>query len=87
MNDFIFYKRRGFSALIGDTFTFFKKYDLNGKTIIPFTTHEGSGLANVVEDLKSLYPKATITGAFAIYGHEVRSGKAKVEKWLESMGY
>ncbi len=68
-------------------FTFFKKYDLNGKTIIPFTTHEGSGLANVVEDLKSLYPKATITGAFAIYGHEVRSGKAKVEKWLESVGY
>lgn len=29
MNDFIFYKRRGFSALIGDTFTFFKKYARN----------------------------------------------------------
>lgn len=61
-------------------FTFFKKYDLNGKTIIPFTTHEGSGLANVVEDLKSLYLQVTITGAFSIYGHEVRSGKTKVEK-------
>ncbi|WP_454997369.1 hypothetical protein [Capnocytophaga granulosa] len=29
MNDFIFYKKRGFSALIGDTFTFFKKYARN----------------------------------------------------------
>ena len=38
-------------------FTFFDKYDLNGKTIIPFTTHEGSGLGNVVNDLKKLYPK------------------------------
>ena len=29
MNDFIFYKKIGFSALIGDTFTFFKKYARN----------------------------------------------------------
>ena len=31
-------------------FTFFKKHggDLKGKTVIPFTTHEGSGLANCV---------------------------------------
>ena len=29
MNDFIFYKKRGFSALIGDTFIFFKKYARN----------------------------------------------------------
>lgn len=29
MNDFIFYKKRGFSTLIGDTFTFFKKYARN----------------------------------------------------------
>ena len=29
MNDFVFYKKRGFSALIGDTFTFFKKYARN----------------------------------------------------------
>ncbi|MGS6024093.1 flavodoxin [Limosilactobacillus fermentum] len=33
-------------------FTFFDKENLNGKTIIPFTTHAGSGLANTVEALK-----------------------------------
>src|SRR3712207_2889497 len=37
-------------------FTFFDKYDLNGKTIVPFTTHEGSGLANCVEDIRKAYP-------------------------------
>ncbi len=68
-------------------FTFFKKYNLDGKTIIPFSTHEGSGLGSVVEDLKTLYPKAEIKGAFSIYGHEVRKGKAKVEKWLKGLGY
>lgn len=68
-------------------FTFFKKYNLDGKTIIPFTTHEGSGLGSVVEDLKKLYPQADIKGAYSIYGHEVRKGKAKVEKWLKSIGF
>lgn len=68
-------------------FTFFEKYDLNGKTLIPFTTHEGSGLGNVVSDLKAQYPKATVTGAFSMYGHEVRSGKEKIDKWLKGLGY
>ena len=68
-------------------FTFFSKYDLNGKTIIPFTTHEGSGLGNCVEGVKKAYPNATVTGEFSIYGHDVREGKSKVEKWLKRIGF
>lgn len=68
-------------------FTFFDKYDLNGKTIIPFTTHEGSGLGSVVEDLKSIYPNATFKEAFSIYGHEIRKDLSKVDKWLKSLNY
>ncbi|MBQ7741930.1 MAG: NAD(P)H-dependent oxidoreductase [Bacteroidaceae bacterium] len=66
-------------------FTFFSKYDLNGKTIIPFTTHEGSGLGRCVSDVKKAYPEAKVKGEFSIYGHEVRSGREKVEKWLKSI--
>ena len=68
-------------------FTFFKKHanDLKGKTVIPFTTHEGSGLANCVEDVKAAFVGANVTKGFSIYGHEVRSEKAKVEKWLKSL--
>lgn len=68
-------------------FTFFRDYDLNGKTLIPFTTHEGSGLASCVEDVKEAYPNADVKPGFAIYGHEVRSGRNKVEKWLKSLGF
>ncbi len=68
-------------------FTFFKENDLSGKTLIPFATHEGSGLASTVEDVKAAYPNATVTKGFAIYGHEVRTGKAKVENWLKGLGY
>ena len=68
-------------------FTFFKKHanDLKGKTVIPFTTHEGSGLANCVEDVKDAFPGANVTKGFSIYGHEVRTEKAKVEKWINGL--
>ena len=68
-------------------FTFFKDHDLSGKTVIPFTTHEGSGLASTVQDVKKAWPKATVKDGFALYGHEVRSGRAKVEKWLKGLGW
>ena len=68
-------------------FTFFRDNDLNGKTLIPFTTHEGSGLGNVVSDVRKAYPNATITGQFSIAGHDVRSGKARVQRWLNGLGY
>lgn len=68
-------------------FTFFSKYDLSGKTIIPFTTHEGSGLGNCVDDVKKAYPKADVMEGFSMYGHDVRSGKESVEKWLKKLGF
>jgi flavodoxin len=66
-------------------FTLFKDVNLDGKTVIPFTTHEGSGLASCASDVKKAFPKAKVTGEFSIYGHEVRTGKAKVEKWLKGL--
>ena len=68
-------------------FTLFKDINLDGKTVIPFTTHEGSGLASCVSDVKKAFPKANVTQGFSIYGHEVRSGRVKVEKWLKGLGY
>ena len=68
-------------------FTLFKDINLDGKTVIPFTTHEGSGLASCVSDVKKAFPKANVSQGFSIYGHEVRTGKAKVEKWLKGLGY
>lgn len=68
-------------------FSFFQDNDLNGKTIIPFTTHEGSGLGSCVRDLKKLYPKATFKESFSIYGHMVRTeeGKRTVNNWINKL--
>lgn len=63
-------------------FTLFKDINLDGKTVIPFTTHEGSGLASCESDVRKAFPKANVQKGWSIYGHEVRSGRAKVEKWL-----
>ena len=66
-------------------FTLFKDINLDGKTVIPFTTHEGSGLASCASDVRKAFPQAKVTGEFSIYGHEVRNGKAKVERWLKGL--
>ena len=66
-------------------FTLFKDINLDGKTVIPFTTHEGSGLASCASDVKKTFPKANVTSEFSIYGHEVRTGKAKVDRWLKGL--
>lgn len=68
-------------------FTLFKDINLDGKTVYPFTTHEGSGLASCVSDVKKAFPKSNVQKGFSIYGHEVRTEKAKVEKWLKGIGY
>lgn len=66
-------------------FTLFRDINLDGKTVIPFTTHEGSGLGSTVQDVKKAFPKADVKPGFAIYGHEVRTCRAKVEKWLKGL--
>lgn len=68
-------------------FTFFKQADLSGKTVYPFTTHEGSGLGRTVNDLKELYPKADVKDGFSIYGHEAQKSMEDVDEWLKDLGY
>ena len=68
-------------------FTLFRDITLDGKTVIPFTTHEGSGLASCESDVRKAFPKAHVQRGWSIYGHEVRTGRAKVEKWLKGLGY
>ena len=68
-------------------FTFMKQYDLSKKTLIPFLTHEGSGLGYAVQDIKKIYPDANILSPEAFYGHEVRTDMSKVKAWLETLGY
>ena len=45
--------------------------------IIPFASHEGSGLGSGPSEIKNLCPDAQIEDGFAIRGGEVKSDVAK----------
>lgn len=67
-------------------FTFLEEYDFSGKTIIPFCTHEGSGLGRSERDLARLFPKAKIMKGLAIRGSSVDRARGDVEAWLAGLG-
>ena len=49
-------------------YTFLESYDFSGKKIVPFSTHEGSGLGGSVRSIKSTVPEADVTSGTAIHG-------------------
>jgi len=67
-------------------FTFLEEYDFSGKTIIPFCTHEGSGLGRSVEDITKLCPQSTILDGLAIRGSSVETAQDDVSEWLREIG-
>lgn len=66
-------------------FTFLEDYDFSGKTIVPFCTHEGSGLGQSEKDLAKMCPTATVLKGLAINGSSVGSAKNSVSKWLDNI--
>jgi flavodoxin len=63
-------------------FTFLESYDFSGKTIIPFCTHEGSGLGNSERDIKKLCSNANVKSGLAIRGGSVKSADKMLKSWL-----
>jgi flavodoxin len=65
--------------------TFLSSYNFEGKTIIPFITHEGSAMGNSVSDIKKLCPKSTVLDGLAIRGSYVKDAKNDIIKWLQKI--
>ena len=67
--------------------TFITSSDFSGKTIIPFITHGGSGLASTVNDIKKYAPGANVLEgkAFGDPHWIAGSGKTDVAKWIQSI--
>ncbi len=62
--------------------TALKEIDFAGKTIRPFTTHEGSGLGSIPGQLKKVCGGANVVNGLAIRGTAVNTAKDKVEEWI-----
>lgn len=67
-------------------FTFLEEYDFSGKTMIPFCTHEGSGLGRSERDIKKLCPNSTVLEGLAIRGSSVHKAQNSVSSWLHKVG-
>jgi len=65
--------------------TFLSNYDLSGKTIIPFITHQGSRMGRSVSDIKKLCPHSTVLTGLPIRGDSVKSSRDTVVKWLREI--
>jgi flavodoxin len=63
-------------------YTFLEEYDFSGKTILPYCTHEGSGLSATEREIARECPKATVRSGLSILGTNAGSAKKSVENWL-----
>ena len=82
----------GFPIWWGDkpmpVYTFIDSYNFNGKNIVPFCTHEGSGFCGTQGMDKT---GAKILKGLAIYGHTAQNDRTeadkKVSEWLKGLGF
>lgn len=73
-------------TVAGPVRTFLADYDLAGKTVAPFITHEGSGLGSSARDIAKRCPKATVVEGLAVRGSSVKSARSDVAEWLRKLG-
>lgn len=72
-------------------YTFLEANNFNGKTVIPFATHEGSGMGRTEGSLKKALPNAKILKGLAIRGATAQGGgdavRKNVSNWLSGLGF
>lgn len=72
-------------------YTFIEKHDWQGKTVIPFCTHEGSGLSDTESKLKSACKGSTVLKGLAVRGataqNKQEQARQSVKNWLGKLEY
>lgn len=65
--------------------TFLDSYDLSGKTIVPFCTSGGSGLAQSINSIKALEPDATVLDGLHLGSSSASDPGKAVTEWLSGL--
>lgn len=65
--------------------TFLTTENLSGKTVIPFVTHGGGGMADCERDMRKIFPKARFVKGGAFSGSGIRSAEAAVKAWINQI--
>lgn len=67
-------------------YTFLEEYDFGGKTIIPFTTHGGSGFSRNIQIISELQPDAeVISEGLSVSRDSVPGAKSEVIDWVNGL--
>ena len=70
--------------------TFLERYDLSGKKLVPFNTHEGSGQSGTVSEIEAHAPNAELLEGIAIQGKVAQEDDSRtrdlVAEWLGRIG-
>ncbi|MFW9842973.1 MAG: flavodoxin [Candidatus Thorarchaeota archaeon] len=74
-----------YSTIAPPVTTFLSENDLSGKTVIPFVTHGGGGVAHCITDIERLVPDSTVLEGFVISGSRTGNAKSKLQEWLEKI--
>lgn len=67
-------------------YSFFDEYDFAGKTIIPFSSHGGSGWSGTVYDIAAMEPEATMVNGYSISRNSVGTAADDIREWLGEIG-
>ena len=67
--------------------TFLSSYDFSGKVIVPFMTHEGSGMGHSEKDIRALCPKAVLLKGLPVRGSLSDQAAPQIKEWLQKSIY
>ncbi|MBQ3880242.1 MAG: flavodoxin [Oscillospiraceae bacterium] len=72
-------------------YTVFENNDFSGKKLVPFSTHEGSGLSGFDRKLASACPDAEVLDGLAVRGNDAQNKQDDVKEavlsWLSGLGF
>ena len=72
-------------------YTFLERHDWQGKVVIPFCTHEGSGLSDTENRLRTACRGASVLNGLAVRGSVAQNEREKARKqvleWLKRLKY
>ena len=67
-------------------YTFLEEYDFSGKTVIPFTTHGGSGFSRTIRTIEELQPDADVVqDGLSISRNQVADAPGNVRDWISGL--
>lgn len=66
-------------------YTFFDQYDFSGKTLVPFSTHGGSGFAGTPTTIERLEPNAKMQNGLTISRDRIQDAEKDIIDWVNGL--